>query len=361
MGGIVGLLHRYIQRIGPHAEGDVLKLAGTSTHLLFERFPELKGSFPWISLGKFPTPVEDLGVRIGFPKEVLMVKRDDLSSSVYGGNKVRKLEHLLADARLRGRKTLITLGGTGSNHALATALHGRELDFRVVLCLFDQPSTPFVEENQRGFKLAGARVYHCQTVTRAYRMARSLFKSLQRSGDAPYFIISGGTNGLSNLGHFSAMLELESQIVRGLLKMPDRIFVPVGTCGTMAGLLAGIKFLGWPVKLTGVQVVDTFPANRFMIRYYAQQTLDFLQSQVPSLPTVKVSYSDFTLDDDYLGAGYGAPTEAGIRAVEEVSPLLSLETTYTGKAMAACLVHCRNVGSSERILFWNTFNSFPVT
>jgi hypothetical protein len=115
--------------------------------IIFETYRGLE-SIPWIDLGEFPTPIqklEKLGEVEGFKN--LYVKRDDKSSPIYGGNKVRKLEWVLADAKEKGRKTLMTVGGSGSNQVLATTIYGRDLGFRVVGFVFDQPNAEYVRRN----------------------------------------------------------------------------------------------------------------------------------------------------------------------------------------------------------------------
>src|SRR4030042_5011600 len=114
---------------------------------LFQQYPKLK-AIPWVSLGQFPTPVEPmarLGERLGFQR--LWVKRDDLSGPRYGGNKVRKLEFLLADAQAQGRDAVLTLGAAGSNHCLATAVYAQELGLKSIAVFVPQPVQEYVRQN----------------------------------------------------------------------------------------------------------------------------------------------------------------------------------------------------------------------
>jgi D-cysteine desulfhydrase len=328
-----------------------------SRSALFRAYPPLAKYIPWVSLGDLPTPVEKLGSSLGLPEGKLWVKRDDLTSPVYGGNKIRKLEHLLEDARLRRRKSLITIGGLGSNHSLATAIHGRRHGFKVHLCLSDQPVTKYVRNNLAGFLAAGARVHYCSNTKDAYRYSRRLFRELKSNGEAPYFILSGGTCGLSNVGHVNAAFEIAEQVKAGLLPEPDKLFVAAGTCGTISGLIAGLKIAGLSTRVVGVRVVDSFPAFPYIIRYYAQKAADYLRKYDPSMPRVRIEKTDFDLLTNYLGEGYGAVTSEGKEAVERAASRISLETTYTGKTLAACLEYCQREFSEEKILFWNSYNS----
>ena len=132
--------------------------------LLFQRFPALAEGIPWIGLGDLPTPVEALP---GLGGGRLWVKRDDLSSRRYGGNKVRKLEFVLADARRQGKRTIVTLGGTGTHHGLATTIFGRSLGLQCRILTFRQPLTVQVRDNLRLLARWGAQVADCRTVGRA--------------------------------------------------------------------------------------------------------------------------------------------------------------------------------------------------
>ncbi|MEN8201962.1 MAG: pyridoxal-phosphate dependent enzyme [Bacteroidota bacterium] len=355
-GGTAYFLHQ-LNRIGSRSYDFPSTGETYARGALFRAYPPLLRHIPRTSLGELPTPVEQLGSSLGLPKEKLWVKRDDLSSPLYGGNKLRKLEHLLAEARIKGRKSLITIGGLGSNHALATAIHGRKEGFMVHLCLSDQPVTEYVRRNLAGFLAAGATVHYCRTTKGAYRYARHLFRELKEKEQAPYFILSGGTCGLSNVGHVNAAFEIAEQVKAGLLPEPGRLFVAAGTCGTISGLIAGLKMAGLSTRVVGVRVVDSFPAYPYVIRYYAQKVADYLRRYDHSIPKIKIRKDSFDLLTDYLGDGYGAVTAEGKAAVELAKPQLSLETTYTGKTLAACLDYCRNTAQEEKVLYWHSYNS----
>lgn len=355
-GGIGYFLHK-LNRVGSRSNDFSVTGELLSHSALFRAFPGLAEHIPWVRLGDIPTPVEEIGSFLGLPENKLWVKRDDLTSQVYGGNKVRKLEHLLEDARLRERKSLITIGGLGSNHSLATAVHGGRMGFSIHLCLSDQPITRYVRRNLAGFLAAGATVHYCPTTKDAYKYSRKLFTDLKKNGEAPYFILSGGTNGLSNVGHVNAAMEIASQVRDGLMPVPDKLFVAAGTCGTISGLVAGLRIAGLPTRVVGVKVVDSFPAYPYIIRYYAQKVAEYLHRVDRSIPKVKIGKRDFDLLPNYLGGGYGVVTVEGMEAVERASSRISLETTYTGKTLAACLDYCKRSDPEEKILFWNSYNS----
>lgn len=351
-------LQHNLNRLGKHndnLESEPEKLLIQSA--LFKAYPLLARHIPWVSISQLPSPVEELGSVLGLSKDMLWVKRDDLISPFYGGNKVRKLEHLLDDARKGGHKSLITIGVLGSNHCLSTAIHGRKNGFKVHLCLTDQQITGFVRQTLAGFLAAGAKVYHCTDNRNAYNTMRNLFRELKKKGENPYLIFSGGTSGLSDFGHVNAAFEIAKQVKTGEIPEPDKLFVAVGTCGTIAGLIAGLKIAGLSTRVMGVRVVNSFPAYPFIIRYFAQKAANSLRKYDPSIPRVKIRKTDFDLLTGYLGAGYGAVTPEAAEAVKLAADQISLETTYTGKTLAACLDYCRRAGNNEKVLFWNTYNS----
>lgn len=355
--GLCYLLHR-LNRMGkgfidpPHPTRNLL-----SRSALFTAYPTLSRHIAWISISKLPSPVEELGSFLGLSEGMLWVKRDDLISPLYGGNKVRKLEHLLEDARKGGHKSLITFGGLGSNHCQATAIHGRKNGFSVHLCLTNQSITEHVRQNLSGFLAAEAKLHFCSDNRNAYNYARRLYKELRKRGENPYLILSGGTSGLGNIGYVNAALEIANQVKAGEIPKPDKLFVAAGTCGTIAGLIAGLKIAGLSTRVVGIRVVNSFPAYPFIIRYFAQKAINSLRKYDKSIPRLKIRKSDFDLLTNYLGSGYGAITPEAKEAVKLSASRISLETTYTGKTLAACLDYCSKAGDDEKVLFWNTYNS----
>lgn len=358
--GAVAYLLRRINSIGEFEPERHRRIRKEDSNPLLASFPALADRIPWRPLGRFPTPVEELPNVPGTGTARLFVKRDDLSSTLYGGNKVRKLEHLIAEAELSSRRALVTLGGIGSNHALATALHGAALGFDVQLVLYRQPVTPFVRHNLAGFIAAGARIHFGGSIAKSLALAGSMVGRRRGEAAGPYFIMVGGTSRLGCLGHVSAGLELAEQVRQGELPEPDRIYVPLGTCGTAAGLVVGLRLGGLKSRVVAVRVADPFPANQLTVTWLAQDVADFLHSTDPAVPRLRIGSEDLEVRTNLLGPGYGFPTREGEGAVEWARPRLSLETTYTGKTLAACLDDARNAERPETLLFWNTFSSAEV-
>jgi D-cysteine desulfhydrase len=358
-GGLAYAISR-INRVGDFSPDELGRVRSGGRNALFEAHPVLARSVPWRPIGTFPTPVEEMPAPTGAGDIRLFVKRDDLSSALYGGNKVRKLEHFLAEAELASRRTLVTLGGVGSNHALATARHAAALGLHVDLVLYDQPPGPAVSRNLGGFLAADATLHYAGSIPNSFLTARRVHRRRSQEGEKPYFIMVGGTSRLGCIGYVSAAYELAEQVRRGALPEPDRLFVPLGTCGTAAGLVAGFKILGMRTRVTAVRVADAFVANRFVLRHLAQDVAAFLHAADRSVPPVEIGEADFDLVTGYLGTGYGYSSSPAEAALRWASPQLALDTTYTGKALAACLDYCRRAPDGTTALFLNTFNSAPV-
>jgi D-cysteine desulfhydrase len=214
--------------------------------------------------------------------------------------------------------------------------------------------------NVGAFLAAGARLHYAGSTARAFIRAQRIHARRTREGRHPYFIMVGGSSRLGCVGHVSAAVELADQLANAGAEDPDLLFVPLGTCGTAAGLIVGLKLAGLRTRVAAVRVADPFPANAFILRRMAQDVADYLHRVDPRVPRVTVDPADFEVIPDYLGPGYGHPTAAGEEALEWVAPRLALETTYTAKALAACLDHCRNARGSRTFVFWNTFSSAPL-
>ena len=326
---------------------------------LFSRFPELAGRIPWVGIGTFPTPVEPLLGPGGKPNEHLFIKRDDLSAPKYGGNKVRKLEHVLADAQARERRSLVTVGGLGSNQCLATAIYGREFGFEVDVCLFKQPVNQHVVDVLLADAAAGARIRYGGTYPGTGWQVLRAWVARRRAGQRPYYVPPGSTTPLGTLGYVSAGLEFAAQVREGLVPEPDRVFVAAGSCGTVAGLIIGFALAGLKSRCVAVRITTGLAVNRWYIRRLVGQTVGLLRRAHPSFPALGPARDNFDLETRFYGGAYGRETPEARDALAWASHHVKLETTYTGKALAACLeYHRRN--PEETLLFWNTFNSAPL-
>jgi D-cysteine desulfhydrase len=205
----------------------------------------------------------------------------------------------------------------------------------------------------------GATVHTGGSLPGAFRLARRRYRDLEAAGARPFFIMVGGTSRLGCVGHLTAGLELAAQIARGDMPEPDLLFVPLGTCGTAAGLVAGLALAGLRTQVAAVRVAERFAANSISVRLLAQDVIDHLHRLDPKVPRVRIGFDRFDVVPGFLGAGYGRSTPLAEAAVEWAAPRLSLETTYSGKALAAALEMSKWSGTPQTFLFWNTFSSAP--
>jgi 1-aminocyclopropane-1-carboxylate deaminase/D-cysteine desulfhydrase-like pyridoxal-dependent ACC family enzyme len=304
--------------------------------------------------GRYPTPVEPLA-RLGRPGSELWVKRDDVTSLRYGGNKVRKLERLLADAVARGAKRVVTLGAAGSHHVLATALYGRQVGLEVEAVLVPQPRTEHAVDVLRASIAAGAVAWPVQSWSRVPPAV------LARMGARTVFIPVGGSSVLGAMGYVDAALELASQVRAGAVPEPDVCVVAAGSGGTAAGLAAGFLASGLSTRVVGVCVGTPRWAVRFMTRRLARGCSVRVPEATARGQMARARALDerLSIDERFLGPGYGHPTDDGAAATRSAMEAgLSLDPTYTAKAFACALWHVRS-RRARHILYWHTLSSAP--
>ncbi|WP_420588501.1 1-aminocyclopropane-1-carboxylate deaminase/D-cysteine desulfhydrase [Bacterioplanoides sp.] len=328
------------------------------THSLFDHYPQLAETIPVIEFADLPTPVESFagtGSEVPLP-ENLWIKRDDLTNSDYGGNKVRKLEFIIADAQKQKKHSIVTMGATGTNHGVATATfcQANQLDSKVYL--FEQPVTDTVLKNLKAMVRHGAKLQYRGSILKtalAYYASHIL-------SPRSYHLPAGGSNIMGCIGFVNAALELKQQIDNGELPEPDKIICPVGSSGTLAGLTLGCQLLGLKTEVTGIRVAPSHlgpipictaeTAQKLM-----QQTYRFLRKADNHIPTLTLN--KVNLSDDYYGDGYGVASDAGdVAKTAFKASGIELESTYTAKAAAAALECCR-ANPQQNILYWHTFNS----
>lgn len=330
---------------------------------LFRRFPRLGAFLPRVKLGVWPTPVERLSFlerRHGLPP--FYVKRDDLSSPHYGGNKVRKLEFTLADALRQGCRVVMTMGAAGSNHVLATAIHGRRLGLKTVALLFDQPCAEYVRRNlllDARFGVQFRWASSIPLVPVAYLRERIYHLGM---GERVYWLGPGGSSVLGCLGYVNAGLEIAEQVERGLLPEPGIVVTAMGTHGTAAGLWVGLKLAGLGSRVVGVGVVETAYCNPFLWARLANRVARLLEGMDESIRVPRARPSGLLFVGDQLGRGYAHLTREDVQAVREAYELegLKLEGTYTGKALAGAL-RLGSDGAGKPVLFVNTYNSADLS
>ncbi len=318
---------------------------------LFDRLPRLADLVPFMPLADgLPTPVEQVA-------NGLWVQRDDLTSSVYGGNKVRKLEFTLPVAARRGGP-VVTAGAVGSHHVLATAIHARRLGLDVASVRFPQPSSEEVSATAAEVaEVAGMGSDHLD-VPSSYLMplglaallGRSVGRAwLDRASSSPTLLWPGASTPLGTLGHVSAGLELVAAFAATDQDEPDDVVCALGSGGTAAGLAVGIALGGWRrARVVGVRAADRIVTNHVYLAPLVGGTLALLAlgGAAPVRPRL-------TIDGRWLGRGYGHPTTAGEAATEQAAALgLTVEPTYTAKALAAALALAE---PGRRVVFVQTY------
>lgn len=334
--------------------------------LLFERFTELRQKVDWVSLGEFPTPVhklEGISREEGIPE--LYIKRDDSSSPFYGGNKIRKLEFILGHALAVGHKRLITFGGAGSNHILATAIHARRLSIDTFAVMTPQPNALYVRKNLLLDYYNGVKFFPAgSTLGASFQFAKAMALGFERMrGGFPLIVPPGGSNVLGSLGYVDSALELEQQVRSGVVPEPDFIFVAHGSGGTAAGLTVGVQVAGLKSKVVPVRVVDKYMCNRFSLAWLANMTIRFLMREIPRLDLGKINPTEMPYISDFAGDTYAKFTPEAMEAVSKAKKLdgIKLEGTYTGKTLAGALNFIHSQGLEDKVcLFWNTFNSVDL-
>ncbi len=298
-----------------------------------------------MSNGHYPTPVERLEP-LSSATTSLWVKRDDLTHPLYGGNKVRKLAALLEEAKRSGATRVVTIGGVGSHHVLATGVFGKLLGLAVEALCLRQPCTPHVLETARACLGQGVRLQPASSYSDAARRMAAIVAA------GAYPLPAGGSSRLGTLGMVAAAHELAEQIRAGAMPEPDLLVVPLGSGGTVAGLVAGLAQCRLRTRVLGITVSEPQRLFEHKARALAQELVD--ERLRPGLSR------RLELDRSYLGGGYGHATPEGERAVHRAAGVgLLLDQTYTAKAFAAALDRVAR-GKERHVLFWHTLSSAPL-
>ncbi|MBT8077358.1 MAG: pyridoxal-phosphate dependent enzyme [Gammaproteobacteria bacterium] len=331
-------------------------------NLLNSRFPALGRQYPTVQLATLPTPVIEHQLRGGGQKMSVFVKCDDRSAELYGGNKVRKLEYLLARARRKKRRHIATFGAVGSHHALATALFAEQCGFECTCFLSHQRRSPSIATT-----LNMHLRHNTEIVRYGGRYSERIATLRQHLWPRDAWVIpAGGSSWLGTLGFVNAGLELGAQVDAGELPVPDRIYVAAGTLGTVAGLALGLVLAGLPSAVHAVRVTEPSYSGEQLLQRLLQKTAMMLHRADATVPAHLDRHINIRLRHSFFAGGYAhcddATRVAVRRAKDDMN--LELEATYTGKAMAALLSDIDSHGSSgDTVLFWNTYSSaiLPVS
>lgn len=311
---------------------------------------------PKVELGFYPTPLcrmEKLSEMFGVD---LFIKREDFSGiSVFGGNKMRKLEFVFGDVLRSGCDTVFTYGATQSNHAMQTATAARKCGVEPVLWLteFVRPEKNDVRANLLLDAILGAEV-HIITPEQAgdhEGTTRSRRLELEADGHRVYDILGGAANAIGGCGFTEGFLELYRQMT-AFGKTPDYVFTTTGSGGTLSGLVAAKKALGLDTRIVGIRVADKSASYKEGIVKLANDVLEYLGYDRTA------EDGDFEVNADYYGEGYEIPYEPAndtIRLVARKEGIM-LDPVYTGKGFNGMLEYIKNgtVSPGSSVVFLHT-------
>jgi L-cysteate sulfo-lyase len=330
--------------------------------------------FPKLRLAHLPTPLEPmdrLSDALGGPR--FWVKRDDCTGLATGGNKARKLDYLMAAAKEAGATAIVTQGATQSNHTRQTAAAAAKLGMRCHILLEDRTGSKDFAYNASGnvllSRIVGGELTKFPGGTDMPAEMERRAAELRATGETPYVIPGGGSNETGALGYVECAQELLAQAEAMSLEI-DMIVQPTGSAGTHAGMVAGLHVMESDVPLLGIGTRAPREKQETMVRTLAEKTLQMLGHDAP-LPAGRV-----VANCDYVGAGYGIPTEGMHEAVEMLARLegLLFDPVYSGKALHGLIdlarkgffdgmknvVFLHTGGSSAIFAYPETFDAAPA-
>ena len=299
-----------------------------------------------LKIAHLPTAIEDLprlSEVLGGPK--IYVKRDDQTGLAFGGNKTRKLEYLLADAKGKGARTLITAGAVQSNHCRQTAAAANRAGFNCILVLTgDIPANP--TGNNFLDHLLGAEIVWAGQSDREQSLAAAFDNSIQ-AGQNPYLIPYGGSNEIGAAAFAYALKEMIDQEPEF-----DWVIFPSSSGGTQAGLAAGKRIFGFKGKVLGISIDN--PANELKEKVAGLAT----ETRLALGNEEEFSADQILVNDDFLGGGYGIMGEPELEALNLFAKNegLLLDPVYTGRAAAGLieLIRRGDITADQKVLFWHT-------
>jgi D-cysteine desulfhydrase len=300
--------------------------------------------FPRVSLGTFPSPVRRETLDNG---SHFWIKDDGGCCEIYGGNKVRKLEYLLADAQRNGKRILVVHGDIESHTVQACGLLGRKLELEVHAVVFPHRGQSFDAPELVRLKHAGVHVHP----------RRSMLTTILHAHWAGWrmnacVVPLGASTPVATLGYVQAALELLEQVRQGHLPEPRRIYLPFATGGSVAGLLVGLALADAKTRVVAVRTVESVIANRRRLERLVKGTLELLglDRQYLGLCLHRLEL----IDSRQLGRGYRATTSTTKEAVAIAATHdLSLDPVFSGKAFASMLDALPGFPDGD-LLFWNT-------
>lgn len=318
--------------------------------------------FPRRFIAHLPTPLERLDrltKELGGPE--IWIKRDDCTGLSTGGNKTRKLEFLMAEAELAGADMVMTQGATQSNHARQTAAFAAKLGMECHILLEDRTGSNNANYNHNGNVLLdhlhGATTEKLPAGGDMNAEMEKVADRLRADGRKVYTIPGGGSNPTGALGYVNCAFELLSQANDGNLKI-DHIVHATGSAGTQAGLIVGLKAMNAQIPLLGIGVRAPKDKQEESVFKLACATAEKLGC------AGVVKREDVVANTDYVGEGYGIPTQSGLEAIQMFAELESilLDPVYSAKGAAGFidLIRKGHFKAGERVVFLHTGGSVAL-
>lgn len=318
--------------------------------------------FPRRFLAHLPTPLERLDrltKELGGPE--IWIKRDDCTGMSTGGNKTRKLEFLMAEAELQGAEMVITQGATQSNHARQTAAFAAKLGMQCHIVLEDRTASNNVNYNNNGNVLLdhlhGATTEKRPSGPDFNALIEDMAEEMRADGKKVYAIPGGGSNPTGALGYVNCAFEILSQVNSSGMKI-DHIVTATGSAGTQAGLIVGLKAMNAQIPLLGIGVRASKAKQEENVFNLARKTAEKLGC------LGVVERHDVVANTDYVGEGYGIPTESGLEAIKMFAELeaILLDPVYSAKGAAGFidLIRKGHFKKGERVVFLHTGGSVAL-
>ena len=320
---------------------------------------KLFAGIPRVSLANLPTPLTDavrLREALGGPTRCprILIKRDDLTGLAYGGNKVRKLEFLVADALKQRATTLVTAGAVQSNHCRATVAAGLLHGLDTWLLLDTDTNVPPLQGNYLLDNLMGATIRFVHNDDNASDIRETVLDEVRSTGGSPYFIPVGGSNPIGSVGYLTMAAELANQF-EALGVAPGLLYYANGSRGTQAGIELGIRLFNLACRARGVLISHADAGKD-------QRGLDNINGAAAIVGSdIRLTAADITNVHGYIGENYAVPTQSGDHAIRLLArtEAIFLDPVYTGKAMGALIDHIRTgqIEPGETVVFVHTGGS----
>lgn len=329
----------------------------TMSDYLGMAYPRLAQTLRKHPIATLPTPLTEHDIEFPTAIQNVVIKHDEHTSSIYGGNKIRKLEYIIQRARDRGAERLATFGAVGSNHALATAIHAHQIGLQCTCFLAHQVRTPDIRRTLNAHLQLGTEIVRYGGGVDRINLYRRYLQ-----GRNTWVVPLGGTCWLGAVGFVNAGLELAQQLESRNMPPPQRIYLANGTMGSVAGLAIGLALTRMPTDIHAIRVADNRFTKREMLDKLIAKTASMLRQRDASIPSDLAERARIVWRDDFFAGGYATVDDATTNAVSVAQKLfdLKLDTTYTGKAMAAMLADLQTSPPNSTYLFWNTYNAQPL-